>query len=31
MGFQAITYFVQAGVATISLDRPEARNALSDE
>jgi enoyl-CoA hydratase/carnithine racemase len=31
MGFQAITYFVQSGVATISLDRPEARNALSDE
>jgi enoyl-CoA hydratase/carnithine racemase len=31
MGFQAVTYFVQDGVATIALDRPEARNALSDE
>jgi enoyl-CoA hydratase len=31
MGFQAITYSVESGVATISLDRPEARNALSDE
>jgi enoyl-CoA hydratase/carnithine racemase len=31
MGFQAVTYSVQSGVATIALDRPEARNALSDE
>jgi enoyl-CoA hydratase/carnithine racemase len=31
MGFQTVTYFVQDGVATIALDRPEARNALSDE
>jgi enoyl-CoA hydratase/carnithine racemase len=31
MAFQSITYSVQAGVATIALDRPEARNALSDE
>jgi enoyl-CoA hydratase len=31
MGFQSTTYFVRAGVATIALDRPEARNALSDD
>jgi enoyl-CoA hydratase/carnithine racemase len=31
MGFQTVTYFVQGGIATIALDRPEARNALSDE
>jgi enoyl-CoA hydratase len=31
MGFHTVTYVVHGGVATISLDRPEARNALSDE
>jgi enoyl-CoA hydratase/carnithine racemase len=31
MGIQAVTYSVQSGVATIALDRPEVRNALSDE
>jgi enoyl-CoA hydratase/carnithine racemase len=31
MGFQSTTYSVQSGVATIALDRPEARNALSDD
>src|SRR4051812_50148614 len=31
MGFQSTTYSVRSGVATIALDRPEARNALSDE
>ncbi len=31
MGFQSATYSVQSGVATIALDRPEARNALSDD
>ncbi len=31
MAFQTLRYFVQDGVATVALDRPEARNALSDE
>jgi enoyl-CoA hydratase/carnithine racemase len=31
MGFQSVQYDVADGVATIALDRPEARNALSDE
>ncbi len=31
MAFQTLRYSVQAGVATIALDRPEARNALSDD
>src|SRR4051812_50190508 len=31
MGVQLTKYSVQSGVATIALDRPEARNALSDE
>ena len=31
MGFQSTTYSVQSGVATIALDQPETRNALSDE
>jgi enoyl-CoA hydratase len=31
MGFQSTTYSVLSGVATIALDRPEARNALSDD
>jgi enoyl-CoA hydratase/carnithine racemase len=30
MGFQSVQYDVAEGVATIALDRPEARNALSD-
>jgi enoyl-CoA hydratase len=31
MGFQSVQYGVADGVATIALDRPQARNALSDE
>jgi enoyl-CoA hydratase/carnithine racemase len=31
MGYETVRYEVAGGVATIALDRPEARNALSDE
>src|ERR1700710_465633 len=31
MGFQSVQYGVADGVATIALDRPQSRNALSDE
>jgi enoyl-CoA hydratase len=31
MGFETIRYDVAAGIATIALDQPETRNALSDE
>jgi enoyl-CoA hydratase len=31
MGFETLRYDVDAGVATIALDQPDTRNALSDE
>jgi enoyl-CoA hydratase/carnithine racemase len=31
MGFNSVRYDVSGGVATIAMDRPESRNALSDE